>query len=224
MTTTLLKSSPLLKYKIEGNLNFYDELNKMLLDEDNETESDNICLLSKDKLEPNHITLECKHKFNYLPLYKEVVNQKTKNDLEVTKLDVNHIKCPYCRSITKKLLPFIPYQNIKKIIGVNHPVSMSMPTILCSFVYTKGINKDTCCKKNALYYPSVGLYCNKHYEFILQEKFKQEEKQKKKQNNNEKTNIPGCSAIIKSGPKKGEKCGCKTITNIENNTCSRHSK
>ena len=31
---------------------------------------DNICLISKDKLHPNHITLKCNHKFNYIPIYK----------------------------------------------------------------------------------------------------------------------------------------------------------
>ena len=33
---------------------------------------DNICLISKEPLHPNHITLVCNHKFNYIPIYKEV--------------------------------------------------------------------------------------------------------------------------------------------------------
>jgi len=76
---------------------------------------ENICLISKEKLHPNHITLKCNHKFNYMPIYKEVLYQKTKSNTmyEVTKLQPYQIKCPYCRTITNKLLPFIPYPSVK---------------------------------------------------------------------------------------------------------------
>jgi diphthamide synthase subunit DPH2 len=47
---------------------------------------DNICLISKDKLHPNHITLKCNHKFNYIPIYKEVLYQKTKSNPILVKI------------------------------------------------------------------------------------------------------------------------------------------
>ena len=34
------------------------------------------CLITDDKLNKDHITLECGHKFNYVPLFKEVLFQK----------------------------------------------------------------------------------------------------------------------------------------------------
>ena len=53
-----------------------------------ESTENNVCLISKEKLHPNHITLVCNHKFNYIPIYKEVIYQKNKiNTLyEITKL------------------------------------------------------------------------------------------------------------------------------------------
>ena len=45
---------------------------------------------------------------NLLPLYNEVIKQKTViNTFEITHLKINEIKCPYCREITSKLLPYI---------------------------------------------------------------------------------------------------------------------
>ena len=60
-------------------------------------DENNICLISKQKLHPNHITLSCNHKFNYIPIYKEVLYQKNKSNTqyEVTKLYAHQIKCPY---------------------------------------------------------------------------------------------------------------------------------
>ena len=62
------------KIIIEGNINFYDELYKTL-NEDSDDEN-NLCQITGLPLETNAITLECKHKFNYEPLYKEIYKQK----------------------------------------------------------------------------------------------------------------------------------------------------
>ena len=62
------------KYIIEGNINFQEELNK-LLDEDSDDE-DNLCQITGLKLDDKFITLECKHKFNYKSLYTEIYKQK----------------------------------------------------------------------------------------------------------------------------------------------------
>ena len=43
-----------------------------------------------------------------MPLFNEVINQKSYNGLETTYLSINQIKCPYCRYITNKLMPYIP--------------------------------------------------------------------------------------------------------------------
>ena len=64
-----------MNYKIENNLNFYNELYKELNNIIEEKQED-ICLLSNSPLEDNYITLDCNHKFNYLPLYNEICSQK----------------------------------------------------------------------------------------------------------------------------------------------------
>ena len=44
----------------------------------NNCDSNNLCLISNTILEKNYITLECGHKFNYMPLYYELLYQKKK--------------------------------------------------------------------------------------------------------------------------------------------------
>ena len=64
------------KYTIEDDIDFYSELNKS---EDCEEEvlSDDYkrCLITGKILEQNSITLDCKHSFNYISLFKEVSRQ-----------------------------------------------------------------------------------------------------------------------------------------------------
>lgn len=109
------------------------------------TDDNNLCLITKDILHPNHITLSCGHKFNYLPLYKEVVNQKNKSNTnyEITKLDNHQIKCPYCRRITNNLLPFIPYTSVKLIKYVNCPEQLCMPAVKCSHTFRRRNKSDS---------------------------------------------------------------------------------
>ena len=137
------------KYIIEGGIDFYAELHqsqqKQKQDQkpqhhelstsvvdandgtvDNETK---VCLLSKMPLEYGHITLPCNHVFNFMPLYNEVLSQKTNPELLKnvyhTKLSKNHIKCPYCRVIhANVLLPYIVGD--KRVPGVNGPSTMCM--------------------------------------------------------------------------------------------------
>ena len=115
------------KYTIEGNINFFDELYKSLdVNEDpNKNESDNnLCLISKLPLTEKFVKLVCGHKFNYVPLYNDIVNHKLKfNNMEGTQshLKQNQIRCPYCRTVQNELLPY--YEDIpgvKKIHKVNY--------------------------------------------------------------------------------------------------------
>lgn len=138
------------KYIIEGGIDFYAELqqqkpqnhqsssnavidandtnntNDGMVDNENETK---VCLLSKMPLEYGHIALPCNHVFNFMPLYNEVLSQKTNPELLKnvyhTKLSKNHIKCPYCRVIhANVLLPYIVGD--KRVPGVNGPSTMCM--------------------------------------------------------------------------------------------------
>ena len=61
-----------MKYIIEDNINFFDELNS------DDCDPNNTCLIENKPLVDNFITLSCGHKFNYLPIYNEIIKQKTK--------------------------------------------------------------------------------------------------------------------------------------------------
>ena len=71
------------EYELECDIDFFKELKQMsssLSSKGNEQQSaaDTTprCLITDDKLNKDHITLECGHKFNYIPLFKEVLFQK----------------------------------------------------------------------------------------------------------------------------------------------------
>ncbi len=135
------------KYIIEGNINFQEELYK-LLDEDSENE-DELCQITGLQLQDKHVILECKHHFNYDSLYKEIYKQKyefktyephtlTKKDLQKyidSKLDY-FIKCPYCRNIQFTILPFYKELGLNEIYGINSLDKTLPNTILLNNHYT----------------------------------------------------------------------------------------
>lgn len=134
----------------------YDmSLFKKILDENIE-EKDEICLITNEKLEDNNIKLCCGHKFNYVGLYNEVIYQKTRKLLDNSQLKINEVKCPYCRTITNKLLPFYKYYSVKKVKGVTSPEEYCMKIYECQ--HEKNGNK---CLKSACK-TEKGILCNKH--------------------------------------------------------------
>lgn len=142
-------------YTIEDNLDFYELLNSYNLD----NEKSNICLISNSELDDNSIELYCGHKFNYLPLYKEVIKQKIKvNNLDCTRLKDNQIKCPYCRTVQNKLLPYFKINGVKKITTVNNPINKTMASNKCQYIFKSGKRKGQIC--NNLCYSN---FCNTHY-------------------------------------------------------------
>jgi hypothetical protein len=111
-------------YVIEGNVDFYHELyNSLDIDEEYNNDNDNVCLITNQPLIENFINLECGHKFNYLPLFNDIKNHKQKfNGMEgsSSKLNMNQIRCPYCRKIQIGILPYYEEMELGKIIGVNY--------------------------------------------------------------------------------------------------------
>tara|TARA_A100001011_G_C14315043_1_gene847584 strand:- start:1943 stop:2536 length:594 start_codon:yes stop_codon:yes gene_type:complete len=143
-------------------MDFYSLLNKIETENDNEK-----CLISQDNLDENYITLDCNHKFNLLPLYNEVIKQKTViNTFEITHLKVNEIKCPYCREITSKLLPYIDISGINYTKGVNYPIKYCMKIHDCDWVIKTGKNKGCKCS-NSAFKTEYGTFCNKHQCHII---------------------------------------------------------
>lgn len=207
---------PKKNYKIEGNINFFSELQKKVdipLQDDKDK-----CKITYQPLQHNSIELSCKHKFNYLPLYEEILQQKKFfSSLETCRLKSSEIKCPFCRCITHKLLPFIPLTNVKRVYGVNHPKTYCMKSYECNYIYVRGKKKNMMCKKDA-YQSVAGTFCTGHHNMM-----------EKRKTLPSTSNVARCEAILRSGKRKGEKCGCKirndpTLLNAQNTTCcKRHT-
>jgi hypothetical protein len=124
-----------------------DEFNNLLLetddddDEINNINGDNVCLITGEKLTEPHITLSCNHKFNYEPLYNDVKSHKSaKHNLRFTQM-----KCPYCRAVEDKILPYFKIGNVKRIFGVNHPMQYSILLNYCETVMKSGKRKGEMC-------------------------------------------------------------------------------
>ena len=114
------------KYNIEGGIDFFAELYKSLDDEENNHKNDEdnkLCLITNKPLTDKFVEMSCGHKFNYLPLYYDLINHKTKfNNMEgsATRLKHNEIRCPYCRNKSTGLLPYYEELNLPKVSGVNY--------------------------------------------------------------------------------------------------------
>lgn len=200
-----------MNFILEDNIDFYNELNN--IDSDNEDE-ENQCLLTKIPLDKNHIKLSCGHAFNFEPLFKEVCNQKCKSGtlhLEINKLAYNEIKCPYCRQKQDKLLPHVKLNNdMNYISGVNGPESLCMEFHKCNYMFKSGKNKDNNCPKPA-YHDVSGCYCKSHHTTMI-----------KKHATTIKVECKTCIAVLKSGKRKGEVCGGK-IKDETSEYCKRHT-
>lgn len=137
-----------MNYVIEDNFDFYKELNdQSCLD----SKTERLCMISHTLLTYNSITLPCEHSFNYLPLYTELclhLNQKK-------------IICPYCRSESNKLIPFIPFPTVKKIFGINFPADKCLPGPKCSVILKNGERKGLTCDNNGVEGEN-GTFCVKH--------------------------------------------------------------
>jgi hypothetical protein len=112
-----------MKYIIQGGLDFYKELNNSLNDNIELYNEDQKCLITQNELTEFYVKLNCGHKFNYGPLYKDIYNFKKKfNNMEKSgfKLKINEIRCPYCRKVQSELLPYHEILPYPKEHGVNY--------------------------------------------------------------------------------------------------------
>lgn len=166
--TSLITNNHREEYIIEDDIDFYSELNKSDDDEDDEKNEvlsaavNKTCLITGKLLEPNSITLDCKHSFNYISLFKELCRQKTFNINDPAPLKINETKCPYCRQITGNILPYIPTIVDRLVRGVNMPSAYCMMLKPCDYIFRQGTNKGEKCNKNG--FESIyGNICEKHY-------------------------------------------------------------
>jgi hypothetical protein len=155
-------------YKLEGDIDFFAELQKSLLEDDSEGKEDGesvlTCQISGLPLTENHFKMNCGHIFNYASLYTEICKQKfefktyTMDSLSTTDvrlfrtLGVDYfIKCPYCRRIQTNLLPYYENLPFPKKYGVNTTESafkVMETSIQSSYtynVYGYSFAKGICC-------------------------------------------------------------------------------
>ena len=143
--------------------------NELLQDESMDVSSNEKCLISNEDLESNYIKLDCGHKYNYLDLYNEIVYQKTKKILDNNRLKINEMKCPYCRNITNKLLPFYKYYNVNYIRGVNGPTNFTMNLNKCEYIVkNKQTKMKDSCNASACN-TKYGMFCNTHFKHTKRE-------------------------------------------------------
>lgn len=146
-----------MNYILPEDFDFYSELkkeNEKVEEFQEEEQPDEPCLISGEALIPTScIKLDCGHKFNYVPLLNSI--QEEKHNMNVnsyyyyssTYLREHQLRCPYCRQIQEKILPYYPELHKKRIRGVNYPTSLSMGTNECNHVFKSGKNKGACCGK-----------------------------------------------------------------------------
>jgi hypothetical protein len=193
-----------MKYIVEGGVDFYKELLDSLSDKIQKDIDSNKCLITYDELNDFYVELNCGHKFNYGPLYKDIFNYKRRfNNMEQTKnkLKINEIRCPYCRAIHSKLLPYYEKLPYPKEHGVNYLDQNKMNNdIRSSFVssshqcqYENIITDESsntfinkCFNYGCIQYKLkekyniTNKYCYQHKNLILKE-LKQQEKDKIKE-------------------------------------------
>ena len=186
-------------YIIEGNINFYEELFKSY-DTNEIEEVENCCLITNEALTENFVKLECGHTFNYNAIFNDIVNHKLKyNSMERKMIKSNEIRCPYCRHIQTKLLPYI--DGMEKINGVNY-FNTTINEYNNIFQIGEHCGTENCTSKYVKLLPCMGKsYCFKHY-YIEQKLYFNTQKIKEKQ---DKENLKKKEEEIKQNKKNEEK-------------------
>jgi hypothetical protein len=175
------------------------EFDTMLGESDDDEES--MCLISYQPLDESVIRLTCGHSFNYLPLFKEIVKQKRiPNFSETTRLRVNQMKCPYCRTVHGYILPYLKLENVDSIRGVNIPLKYGMKNKKCTYVFRAGKRKGDVCNKECF-----KEHCPFHMKYT---------------HHVVNDTVASCETVITRGPRKGMKCGRK----MKKGVCSLHSE
>jgi len=178
---------------------------------------ENTCLITNEPLNAFHIKLECGHKFNYEPLYQEVLRQKGRLGMHnyYEKIGMHQIKCPYCRTLSNQLLPYIgPHPVIKRINGVNAPASMCMPGVECCHNHNGGS-----CAAVAFYEHDSKPYCLRHHKKAASTRAKKAKAETKTQQ------LIQCAAEIQTGKNKGKQCALSAVQSGEvPPLCKKHSK
>ena len=225
------------KYFIEENINFYEELYKSLDKKEDINDDSSYCLISNQPLVENYVTMCCGHKFNYQPLFYDILNHKKKfNSMERLHLRSCDIRCPYCRNVQKKLLPYI--EGYPKVDGVNfyyestsknqHNYKVGNMKLIndgyivgdCCYEVTKTNENGEvvkCTNNMVKMFTNNKFYCPLHKYAVLK-KIMQENKLKIKEENQKVKEEEKKKKIEENMKLKAEKKGKTQIVNTHPNT------
>ena len=155
-------------------------------------------MITHDELREGYVTLTCGHVFNYVSLFNEIQQQKTKYSyLETTRLRQHQMKCPYCRHVHNYLLPKRDGQGFVR--GINSPQKYCLKEYKCTYIMRSGKRKGQVC--NIACHSEL---CQRHTTLTQKNKTKSK-----------------CEYILKRGTNKGNTCG-KCVN--EGKYCKTHLK
>lgn len=133
-------------------------------------QSDNLmCCITHESC-VNPITLMCGHTFEYAALVTELINRNSINKAgryahPTDRTNKNGFKCPYCRTIHTKTLPYFKVNGLKRRLGITSPDTRRMPyPHTCGVLYKSGPKKGTPCNNCAYFHSpdATERYCVKH--------------------------------------------------------------
>lgn len=204
-------------YNIEDNLDFY----KMLYETQDsiETETDR-CLITNEELSENYIKLDCNHKFNYKPIFKDIYTRMYMSHIKQIRTFVlstfEPIICPYCRGENSELLPYIPEEYEIKIYGINTLEEEYKIYDKCRPLYQLKKCSVNDCKK----------CCYSVYKLPLCKAHGMDKKVLKSYKDAMKSltvkTDKKCTFLLQKGKRKGEECNNKCDAN--DGLCKRHKK
>lgn len=201
-------SAPLMtNYKVEDGFDFYAAIGSG--EDDLKDDPEAKCLLSSTPLDYTAVSLPCGHRFNYVPLYKEVVQQKKwASSLETVKLGYSQFKCPYCRTVHSRLLPFVELEGVCCIRGINTISDNALNLYPCDWTIKVGKRKGELCGRRCRALSEQGRSCTIHAG-----------RKRKPQ-----CAVRVCTATLKSGSRKGQECGARIHSQeAQVSRCKRHT-
>lgn len=237
----------MINYRISGGDNEIIDFKKALLDI-NLDNSDDYCLIDNIKLEPEHVKLDCGHKFNYEAIFKHVIGSKNRGVMMDYRLQLSQVQCPYCRHIQNTLLPLPPKdKDIELVDGVNW---IDVKKHFGSDVVLNTDNTPCECRTCFEYIHTITntkinkTLCYKHYK-IYHSKLMKEKRALAKEKESSKNVVVSltspshqvgsildapkpvmCGAMVKSGVKKGTTCDCfafyLSVKDPNVKRCGRH--
>lgn len=126
--------TPGIVYEIEGGVDFFKELKQIgsatqaattpSCSSSSTDEAELRCLITHEKLRKDHVVLKCGHRFNYVPLFKEVLFQK-------------------CSLLPKNLSANIITTYTKPAITTALPTNTNQQSNVASILYNSSYNLET---------------------------------------------------------------------------------